>query len=121
MSDLSWITLSFGKTPGEINRGWCYMWAWLAKRTYRGARLWVAHDPDKLDGDHAFVQIGDLWYDAEHPLGVSAPNQLTFFSHLGDEPFAHKEMSDHAFIKFWGGLKDSRWDDCDLPRWPGAM
>lgn len=70
MLSLKFITDTFysdWKRVRAINCGECYSWAYLAHRVlqHRGiqSELWCSED-------HAFLKIGNKFYDAERPLGV---------------------------------------------------
>jgi hypothetical protein len=46
----------------EINKGRCFLWAYIAFRLYKKVELWSF-------GNHAFVRFDGRFYDAERPLG----------------------------------------------------
>lgn len=46
----------------EINRGRCFLWAYVAFRLYKRVELWSF-------GVHAFVKYEGRFYDAESPIG----------------------------------------------------
>jgi hypothetical protein len=45
-----------------INRGRCWLWAYISFRLYQRVELWSF-------GSHAFVKFNGKFYDAERPLG----------------------------------------------------
>jgi hypothetical protein len=49
--------------PEFINYGQCFMWAYLAHKTFKGVQLWDTPY-------HAFVRYGKKFYDSENPQGV---------------------------------------------------
>ncbi|MGH2481370.1 MAG: hypothetical protein ACRDHW_17085, partial [Ktedonobacteraceae bacterium] len=50
------------KDPSAINKGRCFLWAYIAFRLYKGVELWSF-------GSHAFVKQGDRFYDSVSPKG----------------------------------------------------
>ena len=83
--------------PNVINCGDCHLWAAIAKRLIPDAELLSAEDW------HAFVKIGDKYYDAERLHGVKhwwslpANKELDSYDHEL-EPVKHGTI---AFYKFW--------------------
>lgn len=64
--------------PDAINYGHCFMWAYLAHKTFKGVQLWDTPQ-------HAFVRYGKKFYDSENPDGVANWQDLRachWYSHL---------------------------------------
>ncbi len=63
--DVHFINQTFfskDKDVREINKGRCFLWAYIAFRLYKRVELWSF-------GNHAFVKHEGRFYDAERPLG----------------------------------------------------
>lgn len=79
MFDLSHITEAFFPeySPLTINEGRCFNWAYAAFIFYKNhkVRFYTAEE----GGGHAFIQIDNKYYDAEHPRGVAHWSKLSFF------------------------------------------
>lgn len=119
--DLSWITKTYFydfEDISVINTGWCYVWAWLARLRYPRAELWVFDDADHM---HAFVRVGNLWYDAERPKGVNRISDLPFFQdHDIVRPWENAyRFSDQSYQEAWGRM--TYWNSQRLPMWPTAL
>lgn len=48
--------------PKQINKGLCMRWAYIAYQMFEGVELWDI-------GSHAFVRVGDKFYDSERLQG----------------------------------------------------
>lgn len=91
--------------PDVINSGWCYVWAWLAHQYYGGQLMsfdGVRRYDDRtlLDG-HAFIKIGNLYYDSSRPLGVHEIGRLDFFDECA---FFDRDVWDQdpqEFKRYW--------------------
>lgn len=49
-------------STADINKGRCFLWAYIAFRLYKRVELWSF-------GNHAFVRHEGKFYDSERPLG----------------------------------------------------
>jgi hypothetical protein len=121
--DLTWITETYFRSfedRNQINDGWCYVWAWLAKLAHPEAQL-ISFDGG-VDGAHAFIQIGDLYFDSSFPCGAVDPVQFAFFN---GEPFSSPDdgyllhQTPQEFKAWWRGAKEF-WD-LGLPRFPAKL
>jgi hypothetical protein len=79
------------KTPTQINRGQCFIWAYSSYLIFQGVELW--HSPC-----HAFVRYRKRFYDAESLRGEE--NWQDLKSHMGG--FATPTIVKH-FKDDWGG------------------
>ena len=72
-SDFSSVAAEFFPklSPEDINGGDCFNWAWVVYHKAPGAQL-----VQSVRYDHAFVQIGNSYFDAEHPTGSDIVNIL---------------------------------------------
>lgn len=125
--DLRWITRKYFwdfDDPAVINSGWCYVWAWLAWLAHPDAQLITFHDHEKDRSayeQHAFVQIGELYYDSSRPAGCKVVTEMEFFEDFHDHVREKwiMRMTPEQFKSWWG--KGSEFDDQDLPRWPTVL
>jgi len=97
--DLSEITQKYFpevEDPEDINCGRCYQWAWLAYLKTRGQLLTY----DDVFGSHAFIRVGDRYYDSSRPQGVESVEHLPFFE---NEPLTIlvTEVSARKFRSYW--------------------
>ncbi len=114
--DLSWITDSYFSNFEDkdvINEGWCYVWAWLGRRAYPEAELYTFEGEDC---SHAFLKIGDLWFDSSQPRGVYHPSSLKFFEEFIFADEKTWKQFQHEFKKYWGG--GVHFIDQGLKPWP---
>lgn len=126
MIDLAWLTeryfYDFGD-PDVINSGWCYVWAWLAKLAHPEAQLLVYHDDSAPSAycQHAFVQIGDLYFDSSKPTGTPHADTLQFFREDGTrikERYLHR-MSPEGFKNWWG--RGAEFETQCIRAWPDEL
>ena len=71
---------------------------------------------------HAFVQIGELYYDSSQPMGCKDMIEMEYFGQAGIERVAKRALyfqTTESFKVFWGA--GSEFDDQDLPRWPTVL
>ena len=68
MPNLTWITKKYFPqlSPRLINSGNCYNWAYIAYQSYNNVKLFTIED----FGGHAFVKIGQRYFDSQNPRGV---------------------------------------------------
>ena len=66
----------YAADPKTINGGHCYDWAYVAWCLYTQAVLWS-------NEHHAWVQIGDRYFDSESILGYRRWQNLHFFKRTG--------------------------------------
>ena len=103
--DLSDITDIFLKTknlklPKDINRGNCYRWAYVAYMLYGGDLISV-----ERFGAHAFIKIGNKYYDSESPQGVEDWKHLPFFTKPSAVDVSDKDaiqLPPEKFQTYWG-------------------
>jgi hypothetical protein len=77
----------------DINGGWCFWWALLVYRVIPDAKLCFCHS-------HAFIHIGDKFYDSDSPRGVRDPRKLKLLKWLGCiEP--RYDVTLKEFSDFW--------------------
>lgn len=50
-------------SPAEINRGWCFVWAWIAHRIFPRSQLIYG-------SGHACIRLDGKFYDSEATSGV---------------------------------------------------
>lgn len=79
----------------RINRGYCYYWAYVVNKLFGGKLCTVEEN-----GMHAYVKIGNKYYDAERPRGVRRRKQLPFFIEA-EWPSYSRVQSREKFISFW--------------------
>lgn len=99
MIDLSYITHQFfpDSWPAKINNGDCYRWAYLAYRLHRRVTLCTY----LRGGEHAFVRIGKLYYDAQHSQGIQDWKNLAFFTFYKPLARHYREQPLRMFLKHW--------------------
>lgn len=89
----------FGIDPSEINSGWCYQFAFMLKNVY-GKKVTI------IDScGHVFVEIGNRYYDSQHPFGVECAEDLVLPCLCGE----------HDDNEYWEDEEESierRWNDC---------
>lgn len=106
MLSLKFITDTFysdWKCVRAINCGECYSWAYLAHRVlqHRGiqSELWCSED-------HAFLKVGNKFYDAERPMGVLDCDRLPCNMAIGSHYAEHLSMCE--WKELWCARK-SHW------------
>jgi len=86
-----------GELACDINGGDCFIWAYIAKKLYPQAKLYTV----PYFGGHAFIKLGTLYYDAEHPRGLKNWKKLkTFQGHKLFDAMA-EEQSVQKFKRYW--------------------
>jgi|SRR3989304_2471428 len=99
--DLSHITNQFFPDVPVcyINRGYCYYWVYIAKILYPQGELFTLY----TYGGHAFIKIGDLFYDSDSPKGVRSWKRLKVLKNTPplDETMLHRQTL-KEFAKWWG-------------------
>lgn len=65
----NWMCERYCISEDRINRGYCFIWAFLAYGAVSGSSL---HNDciDREDSDHAFIGFRGRFYDSEHTYGV---------------------------------------------------
>jgi len=98
MPNLTWITKKYFPqlSPRQINLGNCYNWAYTAYKNYNNARLFTVEEY----GGHAFIKIGQKYFDAESPMGEQHWSNLEFFRGVYSPIIPHKQ-SLNEFISYW--------------------
>lgn len=130
--DLSEITSKYFhdfEDPDIINTGWCFVWAWLAHLKTGAQLITYCTGLSKYgwDGDaHAFVRIGNRYYDSSAPTGVLRRhlNRLWFFRESELRVFSYKidEQSPELFRSWWWSAgRRSSWGDQGLAPWPTEL
>ncbi len=105
--NLSWIFkqhFAFHRHPKYVNEGDCYIWAYIAFLENPGALLFSTWH-------HAFIKIGNLYYDSESPQGVRHWKELAFYRKYPrttrNPLFSFRNPE--KFIKFWeSSLQDMK-------------
>ncbi|MHC4213920.1 MAG: hypothetical protein ACYSWP_11160 [Planctomycetota bacterium] len=93
--------------PADINRGWCYYWAYIVYKFFGGILITVKEH----GGGHAFVEIDGLYYDSETPNGVDCWSSLPFFRHFDLDIDVAEEQVPETFIDYWERVGREGWDD----------
>jgi hypothetical protein len=87
----------------EINCGDCYNWAYLAYKVFHKCdiELWSTY----AWGHHAFIKIGNRFYDAESPRGVKNYRNLHCFKDPEYKDFSpnSRKQTLREFKRFWSG------------------
>lgn len=99
MPNLNWITKKHfsNLSPQQINLGNCYNWALVAYQNYNNVKLYSTDN----HGGHAFVKIGQKYFDAESPLGELHWANLNFFRWINN-PVVPRRESLRSFLAYWG-------------------
>lgn len=99
MPNLSWITKKFfsNLSPQQINLGNCYNWALVAYKNYNNVKLYSTIER----GGHAFVKIGNKYFDAQSPLGEVHWTNLKFFYWANNPIVPHRDTL-YDFVAYWG-------------------
>jgi hypothetical protein len=84
-----------GQSASGINEGNCFIWAYIVKALYPHAKLYSA-------SGHAFIKIGNKFYDSERPLGVLTWKQLKATSYCDPLDEEVIEQSKDSFRNYWG-------------------
>ena len=106
--DLSFIKREFFPNTSErrINSGDCFNWAYIAYLLYPKKVTLYSDD----DFTHAFIGIGNLYFDSECPTGVDDWEKLPTYNRCSyGEVFEH-DLED--FLHDWG-MHGKHWDMLD--------
>jgi hypothetical protein len=102
--DLSYITNRYFPklSPADINGGSCYHWAYRVFKLYPESRLWST----SMWGGHAWIEIANRYYDAEHPTGTTklgdiVPAVANYQENNAWVQNNVQQMSEQAFRRFW--------------------
>jgi hypothetical protein len=82
-------------SPSLINRGHCMRWAFTAYLMFQGVELWDIRS-------HAFVKVGNKFYDAERLMGERDWRDLpacNFGVSCGSSPAKHRHPDN--FKRLW--------------------
>lgn len=82
------VTTYFKISEEEINWGWCFWWAYIAYKLHGGTLC------SARGGSHAFVKIGDLFYDSDNHQGCKNYRSLIFECELDCD-------SEKDFLERW--------------------
>lgn len=102
MPNLTWITKKYFPQlpPRLINSGNCYNWAYIAYMNYNSSSLFTVEDY----GGHAFVKIGECYFDAQNARGVWHWSQLDLLQEMYRNNL-HKvlpwKQSLNVFLQYW--------------------
>ena len=77
----------------RLNYGWCYQFAYLMKKLH-GDIVELHHDYG-----HAWVKIGDKYYDSDQPQGVDDPHKFMCGPRY-DDSMKHN-VTEEEFVNFW--------------------
>jgi hypothetical protein len=72
-------------SPEDINKGRCFVWAYLAFKVFKGVRLYRT-------SIHAFVKHGSRFYDSETPRGVKSSELLPIHKRHPTCIFSHEQL-----------------------------
>jgi hypothetical protein len=99
MLDLNWITKKYfpDLSPHLINRGNCFNWAYIAYMNYDNTKLYSVDEY----GGHAFVKIGNRYFDAENPRGVEHWAHLVSIMDMYDTYIEPIEQPIREFLSYW--------------------
>lgn len=90
---------------GSVNCGHCYIWAWIVAAHVPSATLWSDTKAHKDDALHAFVRIGNIFFDSETTRGVQNPLHLPCFKRcnvFSTQPFEIVEkLTPREFFCSW--------------------
>lgn len=79
----------------DINCGHCYNWAWLAVHLIPEATL-------EYYWNHAWICIGNKFYDSEHLIGVDSAFEFDLLEDdCVQEDDIHENVPLDEFIEFW--------------------
>ncbi|KKN19841.1 hypothetical protein LCGC14_0941670 [marine sediment metagenome] len=97
-------------TPGCINWGYCYYWAYVAHKLFGGGLF-----TDDEHG-HAFVKIDGLYYDSETPDGVESWQKLPMLLNrkVFDDDAELQDLDD--FADYWREEGANGWRKGKLSR-----
>lgn len=121
--NLAWITHVWFwdfQDKSLINSGFCYLWAWIAHLAHPEAKLCYWDCPTKwstLRYVHAFVKIGDLYFDSSRPCGVRDWRRLKFFLDEEWGPGEFKIIPPRVFPSLFPFLSSERFRDQGLEPW----
>lgn len=83
-----------GKARRErLNYGWCYQFAYLMRKLH--GDIAELH----FDYGHAWVKIGDKFYDSDQPQGVDDPHKFMCGPRFPDS--INNNVSEQEFLDFW--------------------
>ena len=102
MPNLTWISKKYFPDlyPRLINSGNCYNWAYIAYQNYNNVKLFTIDDY----GGHAFVKIGQKYFDAQNPRGVGHWAFLDLIQEMSRGRIANispRRQSLDVFLNFW--------------------
>ncbi len=86
------------KTPQKINAGDCFNWAYIIYLLFPKLKIELYSDDEYA---HAFIKIGDLYYDSEAPEGVPHWKQLPSHSRFGHHFGCVDEYPEDEFVDMW--------------------
>ncbi len=92
------------KEPEDINYGDCWIWAVIANKVIKHSKLYESINSCL---GHAFIKIGQCYFDSEEHFGVKNWMDLPFFKRENDNSFILKLTKDKA-LHSWAqnDLKD---------------
>ena len=111
--DAHFISKTFFYTHSleTINYGSCFEWAYLAYKVFHKVdiRLWSTKDCNY----HAFIKIGDVYYDSEAYDGRASWRQLPCNMRNGSSIYTQaSEMTLQAYKSYWA-YTDTFWQELD--------
>jgi hypothetical protein len=102
-----------------INTGWCYIWAWMARLHLKEAKFCTVFTRWNC---HAFIKLGDNYYDGEALKGKKNWKNLPFFA-VGCSKADRDEcelqiLTKAQFTNLWREIGKEEWATQNLRRWP---
>ncbi len=95
-----------------INQGYCYEWSYFAHKLFNEVdiKLWST-----VNRHHAFIKVGNNFYDSEAPQGMSVWQDLPCCRRVN--PSQAWQMDLESYKKYW--LKASRAEriNRNIPYW----
>jgi hypothetical protein len=97
------------RSPKEINEGWCYKWALAVFFATPGSKLYTSR------AGHAFVKVGNRFYDSESIRGVKKPENLKYFKRTTRKGVTVRQ-SCRRFIEHWRAHGRSGLDSLEVKK-----
>lgn len=106
--DLSFIKDEFFPkiSARKINNGNCFNWAYIVYLLLEDKEVSLYSDDEFV---HAFVKIGDLYYDSECPTGVNCWEDLPTYQRYPNNYGIVSEYDLEDFLHGWG-MYGKSWD-----------
>jgi hypothetical protein len=92
--------------PNRINHGQCFIWAYLAYKSFKGVELYDTNC-------HAFVRYNGRYYDSERPKGEKNWYDLPANKHAFDVPTKRKMGEFRSRWHSQTGRFETTWQEID--------